>query len=193
MTRRRIGFAFLIAGGLVTTFAGSKYVSGAAAQDRARREWEATAARAAFEGVTASALRGREVALVHGAAVARLWIPKIGLDEIILEGIDDDALNGGPGHFPGSPLPGEQGNSIVSAHRDRHFRELGRISVGDTVVTEAAGKKTRWVIARRQVVDKDRPVLFPSKTALLTLTTCWPIQYFGTAPDRLILTARPIG
>lgn len=191
MTKRRIGFALMIAGGVVTTFAGSRYVNGAAAQDRARREWNALAASAAFDGAAASVGR-RAVSVVHGAPVARLLIPKINLDEIVLEGIDDDALNGGPGHYPGSPLPGDAGNSIVSAHRDRHFRHLGRLSVGDTIVTESGSRTTRWVIARRQVVDKDQPVLFPARSATLTLTTCWPIQYFGTAPDRLILTATPI-
>lgn len=192
MTRRRLGLAFILAGGMLTTFAGSRYVSGAAAQDRARREWEAREARAAFDGAAALVSQGSEVAVVHGAAVARLRIPKIGLDEIVLEGIDDDALNGGPGHYPGSPLPGDAGNAIVSAHRDRHFRNLDQIVVGDTVITESGAKTTRWVVTKRQVVDKDRPVLFPSKTAVLTLTTCWPVRYFGSAPDRLILTAKPI-
>lgn len=191
-TRRRLGFAFLLAGGVLTTFAGSRYVSGAAAQDRARREWEAMQAEAAYAGVAAAALQERDVPLVHGRPVARLQIPKVRLDEIVLEGIDDEAMNGGPGHYPGSPLPGYAGNSIISAHRDRHFRNLGDVFVGDTIVTQAGSKVTRWVVIRRQVVDKDQPVLFPSKTVRLTLTTCWPIQYFGTAPDRLILTAKPI-
>jgi sortase A len=192
MTRRRLGFALMIAGGVMTTFAGSRYVSGAAAQDRARREWEAMSARAAFDEAFAATNGGRTVAIVHGAPVARLQIPKIGLDEIVLEGIDDGAMNGGPGHYPGSPLPGGAGNSILSAHRDRHFRNLGKLAVGDTVVTESGSMKTVWVVTRRQVVDKDARVLFPSKSATLTLTTCWPIQFFGTAPDRLILTAKPI-
>lgn len=193
MLRRRLGFAFILAGGLLTTFAGSRYVSGAGAQDRARREWEAMQARAVYDEVAASALRPREVAITHGAPVARLRIPKIGLDEIVLEGIDDDAMNGGPGHYPGSPLPGQAGNAIVSAHRDRHFRRLGQLSVGDTVITESGSRTVQWVVVGRRVVDKDRPVLFPARTATLTLTTCWPIQYFGSAPDRLILTARPVG
>jgi sortase A len=132
------------------------------------------------------------VAVRHGAPVARLQIAKIGLDEIVLEGIDDEAMNGGPGHYPGSPLPGAKGNSIISAHRDRHFRHLGELAVGDTLVTQSGTLTTRWVIVKRQVVGKERPVLFPAKTATLTLTTCWPIRYFGTAPDRLILTALPI-
>ena len=193
MLRRRLGFAFILAGGLLTTFAGSRYVSGAAAQDRARREWEAMQARVVYDEVAASALRPREVAMAHGAPVARLRIPKIGLDEIVLEGIDDDAMNGGPGHYPGSPLPGQAGNAIVSAHRDRHFRRLGQLAIGDTVITESGSRTVQWVVVGRRVVDKDRPVLFPSRTATLTLTTCWPIQYFGSAPDRLILTARPVG
>ena len=193
MLRRRLGFAFILAGGLLTTFAGSRYVSGAAAQDRARREWEAMQARVVYDEVAASALRPREVAMAHGAPVARLRIPKIGLDEIVLEGIDDDAMNGGPGHYPGSPLPGQAGNAIVSAHRDRHFRRLGQLAIGDAVITESGSRTVQWVVVGRRVVDKDRPVLFPSRTATLTLTTCWPIQYFGSAPDRLILTARPVG
>lgn len=192
MTRRRLGLVFILAGGVLTTFAGSRYISGAVAQDRARREWDAMSARAAFEGAAASAHREHEVAVVHGAPVARLLIPTIGLDEIVLEGIDDEALNGGPGHYPGSPLPGRAGNSIISAHRDRHFRNLGRVGVGDTIVTQSGVKTTQWIVVKRQVVDKDRPVLFPARTATLTLTTCWPIQYFGSAPDRLILTARPL-
>lgn len=193
MLRRRLGFAFILAGGLLTTFAGSRYVSGAAAQDRARREWEAMQARAVYDEVAASALRPREVTIAHGAPVARLRIPRIGLDEIVLEGIDDDAMNGGPGHYPGSPLPGQAGNAIVSAHRDRHFRRLGQLAIGDTVITESGSRTVQWVVVGRRIVDKDRPVLFPSRTATLTLTTCWPIQYFGSAPDRLILTARPVG
>jgi LPXTG-site transpeptidase (sortase) family protein len=192
MSRRRIGFALMIAGGVMTTFAGSRYVSGAAAQDRARREWDAQAASNAFDEALASVAPRRNVAVRHGAPVARLQIAKIGLDEIVLEGIDDEAMNRGPGHYPGSPLPGAKGNSIISAHRDRHFRHLGELAVGDTLVTQSGTLTTRWVIVKRQVVGKERPVLFPAKTATLTLTTCWPIRYFGTAPDRLILTALPI-
>ena len=182
----------ILAGGLLTTFAGSRYVSGAAAQDRARREWDELRARVAYDEALTFTAQPRTVPLRHAAPVARLQIPKIGLDEIVLEGIDDEAMNGGPGHFPGSPLPGAPGNSIISAHRDRHFRSLGQVAVGDTIVTQSGATTTTWVVVKRKVVDKDRPVLFPSKTATLTLTTCWPIRYFGSAPDRLIITAWPI-
>lgn len=193
MQRRRVGLALFLAGGLVLTAAGSRYAVGAVAQDEARRKWDEAAAHSALDSARSRAILDHGLgAVAHGAPVARLIIPKIRLDEIVLEGVDDDALNGGPGHLPGSPFPGQAGNSIVSAHRDRHFRHLGALSVGDTVETQSGSLTTLWVITKRRVVDKDLPVLFPSKAATLTLTTCWPIQYLGTAPDRLILTAKPV-
>jgi hypothetical protein len=81
--------------------------------------------------------------------VARLLIPRLGLDEIVLEGVDDFALNAGPGHLPGSAFPGEAGNSIISAHRDRHFAGLGAIEPGDTVVTESGTHRTEAATLRR--------------------------------------------
>jgi sortase A len=193
MSRRRVaGMTLFVAGGLMFSFAGGKYALGAAAQDDARRHWDEAEARAAVNVARAKAIGDRShTVLVEGEPVARLVIPKIGLDEIVLEGISDDALNGGPGHFPGSPLPGRPGNAIISAHRDRHFRKLDDLEVGDTLTTEAGSAMARWVIVSKRVVDKDAPALFPSKRQRLTLTTCWPIRYIGSAPDRLIVTAEP--
>jgi sortase A len=180
-----------IAGGLVVSFAGGRYAMGAATQDDARRAWDD--AHRAVDASRNAALRGQNPGpLVEGAPVARLIIPKIGLDEIVLEGVTDLSMNGGPGHFPGSPLPGESGNAVISAHRDRHFRKFDALAVGDTIRTEAGAMTSTWVVVSRKVIDKDTPALFPSRDARLTLTTCWPIRYLGTAPDRLIITAKPI-
>jgi sortase A len=111
----------------------------------------------------------------------------------VLEGIEADDLNAGPGHLPGSVLPGERGNSIVSGHRDRHFNHFDALKVGDTVVTESRIGQTTWVIVAQRIVDKDDPALFRTSDATLTLTTCWPIRYLGSAPSRLIVTAKPVG
>ena len=132
------------------------------------------------------------VPIADGAPVARLVIPKIGLDEIVLEGVDGEALNAGPGHLPGTALPGERGNAVISAHRDRHFKHFDRIDVGDTITTESAARRNRWVVISTRVVDADAPALFRTTDATLTLTTCWPIRYVGTAPERLIVTAKPV-
>jgi LPXTG-site transpeptidase (sortase) family protein len=136
------------------------------------------------------ATSGREIR--RGVPVARLVIPAIDLDEIVLEGVGPVELNGGPGHFPGSVLPGDAGNSIVSAHRDRHFRRVGELGVGSRIRTETRKGSVEWVITERRIVSRDAPSLFEESEATLTLTTCWPLRYFGPAPDRLLIIAKPV-
>jgi sortase A len=85
-----------------------------------------------------------------------------------------------------------RGNSVISAHRDRHFSRLAELQLGDTILTETGQSTGKWVIVGRRVVGKDTPALFQTRGPVLTLTTCWPVQYFGSAPDRLILSAKPI-
>jgi LPXTG-site transpeptidase (sortase) family protein len=129
----------------------------------------------------------------RGSPVARLLIPAIDLDEIVMEGVGPVELNGGPGHFPGSVLPGGSGNAIVSAHRDRHFRRIGELVIGSRIRTETRSVSTDWVVTERRVVSRDTPALFEASEVTLTLTTCWPIRYFGPAPDRLLIIAKPAG
>jgi sortase A len=64
--------------------------------------------------------------------------------------------------------------------------------VGDTVITESGVNATRWVVISKRVIDADAPALFRTPDATLTLTTCWPIRYLGTAPERLLVTAKPL-
>jgi sortase A len=92
----------------------------------------------------------------------------------------------------GSVLPGERGTSVISAHRDRHFRALAGIAVGDTIATESGGGVVTWRVARIRVVDAEEATLRESGSPTLLLTTCWPIRYFGPAPDRLIVEAVPL-
>ena len=76
-------------------------------------------------------------ATARGTPVARLVIPRIGLDEVVVEGVSDEDLSAGPGHMTGARFRATAGNAVISAHRDRHFHPLGRIVVGDTIVTES--------------------------------------------------------
>ena len=171
------------------------FTRAALARDRARTAWEARdaglAVRAAAERARAG-LPGPALAPVEGSPVARLYIPRLGLDEVVVEGVDAAALEAGPGHMPRTPLPGAPGNAVVSAHRDRHFRRLDQVVVGDTVITESDAGRVTWVIASRKVVPRDARVIRGADRPTLTLTTCWPVRYFGPAPDRLILAALPV-
>jgi sortase A len=215
--RRRVGGSLAAAGGLMLVLGTREYAEGAQAQQRARAEWiqmgstivrlnePAPAALGAPSVTTAPgqspkagsavplpvfASSGREIR--RGTPVARLFVESIGLDEIVTEGVGPIELNGGPGHFPGSVLPGDGGNSILSAHRDRHFSRVGELTVGSRIRTETKDKTVEWVVTERRIVSKDSPALFEASDATLTLTTCWPIRYFGPAPDRLLIVAKPV-
>lgn len=191
--RRRVGAGLIAAGVLLVTFATARYAEGAVRAERARERWEAAQARQAVEAVRRGAFTSIAAnGFAPGAPVARLLIPRLALDEIVVEGVGDEELNVGPGHLPGSALPGERGNSVISAHRDRHFLVLGKLAVGDTVVTELGARRSRWVVSAKRVVPAGAPALFSAEEPTLTLTTCWPIGFFGAAPDRLIVTALPL-
>lgn len=172
----------------MVTSAGARYAVGAVKADAAREAWERERAHAVVAAARSVAVH-TDGPLSPGAPVARIVAPRIGLDAIVLEGVDDDALNAGPGHVRGSAIPGAPGNAIISAHRDRHFHGLDRLAVGDTIVTETGARQTTWVVTSRRVIDKNAPALFHTSDATLTLTTCWPMAYVGPAPQRLIVTA----
>jgi LPXTG-site transpeptidase (sortase) family protein len=189
--RRRLGALLYLVGGALLLHAGSTYARGALARGEARSAWERAEARRVIRDARLIELGEGERLVRRGAPIARLVIPSIDLDEIVVEGVDDDELNAGPGHLPGSAMPGDDGNSVISAHRDRHFSTLGGIEVGDTVYTETASQRTPWVVTKRRIVRAGKPALFSSEQPVLTLTTCWPLRYLGTAPERLIIEARP--
>lgn len=190
--RRRVGALLCLAGAALLVHAGATYARGALARSDARAAWERADAKRAVRDARLIDLGERSTVVRQGAPVARLIIPALGLDEVVVEGVGDDELNAGPGHLPGSALPGDAGNAVISAHRDRHFSSLGDLRIGDTVYTETAAQRARWVVTKRRVVGAGRPALFSSDEPLLTLTTCWPIRYFGSAPDRLIIEAVPV-
>lgn len=194
MSKRLFGYALFCLGGVSAAYAGGRYAVGTMQRQEARRAWDAREAQSVVS-LAQSKVSSPRVArdLLPGTPVARLRIPRLQLDEIVLEGVEGNELNAGPGHLTGSAFPGEKGNSIISAHRDRHFSRLGVIQVGDTLVTENGWSETSWVVVSRRVVAADTPVLYRTPDATLTLTTCWPIRYFGSAPDRLIVTAKPVG
>jgi sortase A len=194
LSNRLIAYALFCLGGASAAFAGGRYTLGEMKRADARRAWDEREAQAVV-ALARSKSDGAHLTrdLLPGAPVARLQIPRLLLDEIVLEGVGANELNAGPGHLIGSVFPGERGNSVISAHRDRHFSSLGSLQVGDTIVTETGWSETKWVVVGKRIVPADAPALRRAKDATLTLTTCWPIRYIGSAPDRLIVTAKPVG
>jgi len=192
--RRTAGLVFYAVGAALLLDVGVTYARGVMAGDAARAVWEREQAHRSVLATKRAVDRPRvsTVALALGAPVAHLVIPSIDLDAIVVEGVGDDQLNAGPGHVPGSALPGDPGNAVISAHRDRHFHALDQLVAGDTIVTTTDRARVTWVVIARHIVQRDEPALFATHDATLTLTTCWPVRYLGPAPDRLIITAKPI-
>lgn len=99
-------------------------------------------------------------------------------DIIILAGDSGRTLAFGPGHQFGTPLPGEPGNSIISAHRDTHFNFLQYLSVGDDLSLETLQKGTiRLQVIEATVIDvNSTEIRIDTGTPLITLVTCYPFN-----------------
>lgn len=121
-------------------------------------------------------------------ALALLRIPKIDLEVPILEGTDDLSLNRAVGHIVGTPRPGEVGNIAIAGHRDGFFRGLKDISTGDTIEIVTAGGVNKYVVDKISVVDPtDVSVLSATAQPSITLVTCYPFYFIGSAPQRYIV------
>jgi len=123
-------------------------------------------------------------------AIAVLRIPKIHVEVAVLEGTDDLTLNRGVGHVAGTAKPGEIGNIAIAGHRDGFFRGLKDIALGDTIEMLTKERTETYIIDRITIVDPtDVSVLASSSQALLTLITCYPFYFIGSAPKRYIVQA----
>lgn len=126
----------------------------------------------------------------QGEKFGELFIPKLHASMPIYEGTNEDELAKGVGHFAESVLPGEKDNCVLSGHRDTVFRKLGKVRENDLLIAEtSAGTFTYKVYKVRIVPKNDRTVIVPKPRATLTLTTCYPFHYIGSAPKRYVLVA----
>ncbi|MCS0652623.1 class D sortase [Cytobacillus firmus] len=123
-----------------------------------------------------------------GEEMGVLSIPKISADLPIFHGTDEDELEKGVGHYAGSVLPGEEDNSVLSGHRDTVFRKLGEVEIGDLLVVNTSAGEFTYKVRKIRIVDADdRTVIVPKPRATLTVTTCYPFNFIGDAPQRYIL------
>ncbi|MBO4271538.1 class E sortase [Microbispora triticiradicis] len=126
---------------------------------------------------------------VHpGDALALLRIPRLGAGYrfAVVEGVGPDELRRGPGHYPGTALPGQVGNFVLSGHRTTYaapFNRIDRLQRGDDIVVDAWDARYTYQVTRKEVVDPGEvdvadpvpghPGRRPT-TAFMTMTTCHP-------------------
>lgn len=159
----------------------------AAAREQAALAGELERSRAA----TPAATHEPHTPLPVRALVGRIDVTRLQLSAMAREGVDGRTLRGSAGHVPGTALPGEPGNAAFAAHRDTFFRPLERVRTGDEIAITTPLGEFRYVVSGTRVVDPgDVSVLRPSSAPTLTLVTCYPFDYIGSAPQRFIVTAR---
>jgi sortase A len=110
--------------------------------------------------------------------------------DVIVEGVSDGDLRQGPGHYPGTPLPGEVGNAAIAGHRTTYaapFYNLNQLQIGDPIVVQTLAGTFHYAVSESTIVaPSDSAVLDASTTPELTLTTCNP-RY--SASQRLVVVA----
>jgi sortase A len=112
---------------------------------------------------------------------------------MIMEGIDGRTLRHAVGHIPGTPLPGQQGNVAIAGHRDTFFRGLRNIRKDDEITLTTLNGTYRYRVDSTQVVAPEHTeVLDDSGEAILTLVTCYPFYFVGSAPKRFVVRAHRI-
>jgi len=129
-----------------------------------------------------------------GEAVAIIRIPKIGVDKVVVEGTTVTDLRKGPGHYAGTPLPGQIGNAAIAGHRTTYgapFGNLDQLAEGDLITVETVSGSFDYRVMRDGVFavkPSQTEVLEPTPSeATLTLTTCNP-KY--SASERLVVKAQ---
>jgi len=121
--------------------------------------------------------------------LGRIVIPKVGLDSELHDGIRLTTLDRGPGHWPGSAMPGQIGNVVVAGHRTSHgaeFRHLDALEPGDDVVFTTADGTFTYRVTGTQIVTPDSLwIVDPSDTPTATLFACHPL---GSTAERIVVT-----
>ncbi|HEY2171431.1 MAG TPA: class GN sortase, partial [Candidatus Angelobacter sp.] len=132
--------------------------------------------------------------------VARIRIPRLDYDEIVLEGASPRTLAFGPAHLLNGTGLGEPGNLVLAGHRTSWFRPLESVADGDTILVQwfqprRGGLQERTYMVNRisVVAPQDTALLAPTPEDELTLITCYPFGRGPQSPQRFIVRASPTG
>lgn len=179
----------LVAGGGILLFQGARiYLESRLGQSEASQQFEVSSP-APSPRSEAKWVRPRA-----GESFAKLMIPRLDAELYVVEGDDSADLRRGPGHLPGTAMPGDGGNCVIAGHRDTHFRVLKDIRKGDDIIIETSRGQFLYRVERTRIVPPTNlGPLQPTAGAELNLITCYPFYYVGSAPKRFVVEAQLAG
>lgn len=122
-----------------------------------------------------------------------LHVPKLDRSIGVVEGTDPDALHQGVGHMSSTVLPGQGEQIVFSGHRDTVFKNFVELEIGDTFVVEMPYGDYTYEIKETEIVDADdTTVVGEMGEEVLVVSTCYPFDYLGSAPERFVFYAYPV-
>lgn len=120
--------------------------------------------------------------------VGEIRIPRIGLVHKIYEGVTLTVIDQGPGHWPGSAMPGQLGNAVFAGHRVTHshpFKRLNELVTGDEITFQTNDGVFTYTMTEQEIVTpRDVHIVNPTPDATLTLFACHPP---GSARQRIVV------
>jgi sortase A len=122
--------------------------------------------------------------------IGRIQLERLGISVILLEGTSSKTLRRAVGHIAGTALPGQSGNVGIAGHRDTFFRPLRNVQADDIITLSTLRGEYRYRVVSIKIVSPNNVAVLDSDgSQILTLVTCYPFYYLGSAPDRFIIRA----
>jgi sortase A len=179
---------FLMIGILTLSYAGYRLLDARLYQDDQNQEFER-----ALKGAKPARAGSPGKAAGESSSLGRIEIGPIGLTAMIQEGTDDRTLERAVGHIAGTPLPGQHGNVALAGHRDTFFRGLRNIRQDDEITLTTLSGAYHYRVDSTNVVEPDETEVLDAVAGdILTLVTCYPFNFVGSAPQRFIVRAHRI-
>ena len=170
-----LGVGLALAGAGLSTWFWSR-----AAQHQAELIWQ--------RALTPSSSSQQETRDPRAASLVLLSCPRLSQRVFVLPRTDQ--LDQGPALMEATAQPGQNGNCVIAGHRDTHFQFLKDVRPGDDLFLERSGARYRYRVSSTHIVNPTNMTLLrPESAAVLTLVTCYPFHYVGTAPQRFIVRA----
>ncbi|WP_461205084.1 class D sortase [Clostridium sp. DL1XJH146] len=119
--------------------------------------------------------------------IGKLTYVEDSVEVALIDGHTEKDLDYGAVHYYNTAYPGDEGNSLILGHRDGVFRFLKNIEIGDTIIIETKEKKSTYIIQETKITEPNDPIFYKDYNyPALTLLTCYPFYYIGSAPKRFI-------